>query len=1032
MTILLRVSVWLGVCAVMGGTAFCHGADAGEVRDSITQMSRRLTGPRLAGGVTAMEAATSFCTAFTAEIGVTPQELEFTPWTGTDDFLMPLMIDRATGASELAAVQCIQVVDGVPVIDRRLVLTLRHDATGEWRVVHSNPDVRPTGLFRVTARQRTGAPPGDATQRIRTHLGRAEVTVAQRGLAVWTGTTLAPHDPVLVHCMHARSEDGAWRVLVDAATGEVLDSSTLIHTGGIDGQANGVATTGVASAECNEEAEHPLPFVRIDGPSGTTFADDDGMFSVAEDVATVSLFGQWFHVFSFASPELSAAVTPRASSITFNDANVSEDDRAQVNAYLEANRVRSFLLDIHPAFPGLSDGGFTVNVNRTDMTCPRNAWYNADDVSINFCRAGGGFPNTAWSTLVHHEFGHHAIQMAGSGQGEYGEGMSDTIAVLLADDPRLGDGLDGVCGVSLRNADNTVMFPCNNSIHFCGQMLSGAVWDLRTLLRSEAGDDALLIARRLAVNSILLHTGGAVDSSIYLDFLVLDDDDGDLSNGTPHERFITQAFANHNLLPSPPPSNDACESSIEVTLGTVFGDNTHASPSFVSTGCGNSSAADVWYRYTPAQDGLLDVTAIDASFQPTLSLHTDCPPTADNLLACNDTGCSNLTARVVSPVAGNVPVYLRISGCQGARGTFSLMLQGAPLSVELPEGVPDFAKPGTPTIIPVHIADGIDPVNPDTAMMRYRFGAGPFRSLPLIAFGDDLFHAVLPAATCQATPEFYFTAADIMGREVREPADDDGVLRIEVADVTTLWIDSFETDRDWSATAIGATNGFWERGAPVNDPEWPFTPMTDFDGSGQCYLTGNQPGNSDVDDGAVRLTSPALNLTGGNIAIRYRYFLRKEDIVSADRVRTEISVNGTAGPWISVRNHTADTDLQWTVGDIRQSELNGLGVSPGFSSHVRFTVFDFDSQSLVEAGLDAFEIARVTCADIAICRADCVPPGGDGVVNMDDLIAVIAALGEPGGYCDVTPIDDAGTPGNGIVNIDDVVATINQFGACAR
>ncbi|MCA9296129.1 MAG: hypothetical protein KC983_06415, partial [Phycisphaerales bacterium] len=271
-----RFMGWLGVCAIMMcGTAFSHGAAADDVLDSITLTSRRISGPQLAAGLTAVDAATSFCAAYSNEMGVPPQSLVITPWAGTDAFIMPLMIDPTTGASELAAIQCTQVVDGVPVIDRRLVMTLRHDASGGWRVVHANPDVAPTGSFRVTNTQRTSAPPRDAADHIRTHLGRP-VTVEPRGVAVWTGTTLAPRPPTLVYCMHALGDDGAWRVLVDAATGDVVHTSTLIHSGGVAGQASGRATTGVASAECNEELEQPLPFVRLESASGTTFADAAG------------------------------------------------------------------------------------------------------------------------------------------------------------------------------------------------------------------------------------------------------------------------------------------------------------------------------------------------------------------------------------------------------------------------------------------------------------------------------------------------------------------------------------------------------------------------------------------------------------------------------------------------------------------------------------------------------------------------------------------------------------------------------------
>ena len=64
------------------------------------------------------------------------------------------------------------------------------------------------------------------------------------------------------------------------------------------------------------------------------------------------------------------------------------------------------------------------------------------------------------------------------------------------------------------------------------------------------------------------------------------------------------------------------------------------------------------------------------------------------------------------------------------------------------------------------------------------------------------------------------------------------------------------------------------------------------------------------------------------------------------------------------------------------------------------------------------------------CYADCFPNGGDGVVNIDDLVRVITSWGFcPGpGSCpaDVAPP----LAGNGLVNIDDLVLVITSWGRC--
>jgi len=64
------------------------------------------------------------------------------------------------------------------------------------------------------------------------------------------------------------------------------------------------------------------------------------------------------------------------------------------------------------------------------------------------------------------------------------------------------------------------------------------------------------------------------------------------------------------------------------------------------------------------------------------------------------------------------------------------------------------------------------------------------------------------------------------------------------------------------------------------------------------------------------------------------------------------------------------------------------------------------------------------------CPTDCAPTGGNGIVNIDDLLAIVNAFGGSGPACDVAPDNGDGTFGNGIVNIDDLLAVVNAFGDC--
>ncbi len=176
--------------------------------------------------------------------------------------------------------------------------------------------------------------------------------------------------------------------------------------------------------------------------------------------------------------------------------------------------------------------------------------------------------------------------------------------------------------------------------------------------------------------------------------------------------------------------------------------------------------------------------------------------------------------------------------------------------------------------------------------------------------------------------------------------------------------DNFETDQGWVAENLGATSGDWQRGVPVDDPGWQYDPATDGDGSGQAYLTQNQVGNTDVDDGAVRLTSPVIDMTGGNFAVAYEYYLYLTNTTGGvDKLLVEMSDNGDAGPWRTVADHITNGSLTWRHHEISQQDMLDAGLTMTANMKIRYTANDADPQSINESGVDGFKVFAIGCGD---------------------------------------------------------------------
>jgi len=856
----------------------------------------QLYGRSFGGGTDAISAADRFKSENSVIFGAEASELVSGSDLKDGRKTQPLMYDPVTGKYKFTLVYYVQKRDGIPVYG------------SEMKVLVRNEPGYPVVLVRSTLHDLGGFVPSSKSS-ARFDFAQNVVRVSHPELkkfaepktVIWAGESDVSATPKLALEFTASGEDyQKWAFVADAGTGEILHEENLVIFEDIAGNVSGYATEGYASGECNDEVVTPLPYARIAKGTVVTYADSNGDFVLPYAGTNPTLLssqieGAFFKVFNVTGEGsiVSLSVTPPGPANFVHNVANDEFTRAEVNGYLHANIVRDMILSFNPSFPTLDEQtDFPVYVNRSDGYCPDNAWY--DGSSINFCKSVAGYPNTAYSTVIHHEYGHHAVAESGNGQDQYGEGYGDVMGVLISDDSGLAYGFygSGYCSYPLRNADNTYQYPCYGEAHSCGNLISGCVWSTRDELITSYPDTYRQILGSLAINSMLLHSGNKITPQITIDWLTLDDDDANILNGTPHYPEICAGFGEHNM---------------------------------------------------------------------------DCPALA-------------------------------------------------PIWFEYPDGLPAIAAPDQETGFEVIVHTGtVAPVD-GTGMLHYSIDGSPYETVPMTILGTNDYQAKLPGAMCESVIDWYVSASNEGGGETYDPIDAPATVYSDtVPPAATVYLfDDFEFDNSW-ATSATATSGQWQRGVPAGDGTHG-DPTADYDGSGSCYLTGNQPGESDVDNGSVTLMSPVLQLDGLDAAVSYAYWYSNDlggaphtdfmsvDVSSDDGVTWENAriigpVVNSSGGWF--------TD-QFNVGDY---------VTPTNQVRVRFVASDTGEDSNIEAAVDDVTVTTLECVNYL-----CGDPDASGDVDIDDVVYIISFIFSGGSAPQPYMSGDADCSGG--VDIDDVVYLI--------
>ncbi|MBL8858692.1 MAG: hypothetical protein JNL28_09320 [Planctomycetes bacterium] len=339
---------------------------------------------------------------------------------------------------------------------------------------------------------------------------------------------------------------------VDARSGHPLRDETNIHFFDISGTISTLATPGTrADTAANPETAQGVKYLRIQHSGGTTFTDAAGNFTIPGAVAPESVTLSYSGLFGTADDQPTGiphsevfVLNPGAGNAVLMNSAANDAVTAQANIFNHVSTVRDYVRRIIPS-DATADIVFVGHANIAS-TC--NAFYNGS--SINFYAAGGSCNNTAFSTVVAHEQGHWLNVRYGTNNGSdgMGEGNADVFALYAFDTPLNGEGFF-TSGGAVRTGTNTRQFcgdcnpACYGEVHRDGEPWMGAAWKVRVNLNNSLGNTlGDLAADTLFMSWLNAYNQREIRSIIELQWLILDDNDANLQNGTPHAADIKNGF----------------------------------------------------------------------------------------------------------------------------------------------------------------------------------------------------------------------------------------------------------------------------------------------------------------------------------------------------------------------------------------------------------------------------------------------------------------------------------------------------------
>lgn len=358
--------------------------------------------------------------------------------------------------------------------------------------------------------------------------------------------------------------------------------------------------------------------VQVQG-GGSGFTDGDGNFSIAHTgTAPVNVTvdfgaGEFYGAVNTTQGtpvSVTASVTPGSpATVQVLTQSAGEFDLAQSTAATLTDKVARFvrqphILGSHPNLTALD----AINVQVNDTQQPCNAYFQPGQIVFAASGNSGGqqCPNFAFGTVVEHEWGHGLDDaFGGIGTRELGEGWADVITNFCSGQPLIGEDFNGP-GQHVRDANNNAQHPSGQA-HQGGLVWMGGSWKLRQRLIQKMGPTAgQRYAESIVLGSLVANAQTIPDA--VREVFILDDDDGNLNNGTPNCRELYASYTTDHNIPSP-----VTTCSANPGLLTMFGSGCAGTGASPATCQGQNEANTSSGLVPPAPAGFLLAYGVRAS-----------------------------------------------------------------------------------------------------------------------------------------------------------------------------------------------------------------------------------------------------------------------------------------------------------------------------------------------------------------------------------------------------------------------------------